>query len=74
MREKDTLVYSFTEDVNKLQPLHPIMPKKNFKMAKEALDHQMVRFLSPFVSIVSDLNSNFNEYSKQMRWISFIFV
>lgn len=42
VREKDTLVYAFTESTDKLKPLHAIMPKNNYKMAKEAVDLEMV--------------------------------
>lgn len=41
-REKDALVYSFTDSKDKLNPLHPIMPKSDFKMAKEAVQLQAV--------------------------------
>lgn len=50
-REKDTLVYTFTGTKDQLEPLHHIMPKANFEMAKEVVDLQMVLDL--------DLNSFF---------------
>lgn len=44
VREKDTLVYSFTDSVDKLQPLNIIMRKNNYKIAKEAVVFETVRF------------------------------
>lgn len=37
-REKDAMVYTFTNMKDKLEPIHTMMPKKNFEMAKEAVD------------------------------------
>lgn len=42
VREKDALVYSFTESKDKLEPLHRLMPKNNFRLAKEAIDMHTV--------------------------------
>lgn len=41
-REKDTMVYTFTGTKDQLEPLHHMLPKANFEMAKEAIDLQSV--------------------------------
>ncbi|XP_055301999.1 uncharacterized protein LOC129568332 [Sitodiplosis mosellana] len=42
VREKDALVYTFTGTKGQLEPLHHLMPKANFEMAKEVIDLQSV--------------------------------
>lgn len=41
-REKDAMVYSFTGTRDQLEPLHHMLPKEDFEMAKEAMNLQSV--------------------------------
>lgn len=62
MREKDTLVYSFTDKADHLTQLNRIMPRNNFEMAREAVDHQMVSVETLFLLAKSMIGMNFSVF------------